>query len=90
MHRLILFFLILFIVYHLFKRYVRSLFGFRTKPHDKRPTPITDELVKDPVCGTYVPKREAIVYGKMGKLYYFCSKKCLEEFKKSGHQNDRA
>jgi len=88
LHRLILFFLILFAIYYLFKRWVRGFFGQTRQGPERKPPPIIDELVKDPVCGTYVPKREAIVYGKKGKLYYFCSKECLEKFKKESGPKD--
>ncbi len=84
MQRLIFFLIIVFVIYYLFKRYVSGIFGPRRRPEPKKKLPpITDELVKDPVCGTYVPKKEAIVYGRKGKLYYFCCKECLEKFKKS-------
>ncbi len=78
-----LFFLAIIIFGYLaLKRYVAGLFP--KGPRDSGPPkpPITDELVKDPVCGVYVPKKEAIVYGRGGKLYYFCCEKCLKEFKK--------
>ncbi len=86
MFRIIVFLLIIYIIYHLFKRYVVGTVRPRSKAKNgtKRLPPITDELVRDPVCGTYVPKKEALVFGKQGKLYYFCCKKCLEEFKKKG------
>jgi len=82
LYRLILFLLVLFAIYYLFKRYVLGIFRLQRPGSVKRPPPVIDELVKDPVCGTYVPKKEAIVYGRRGKLYYFCCKECLEEFKK--------
>ncbi len=86
MYRLILFLIIVFVIYHLFKKYVLGPFRPRHTKPGRKPPPITDELVKDPVCGTYVPKREAIVYGRKGKLYYFCCKECLEKFKHSEKQ----
>ncbi len=77
-----LFFLAIIIIGYLaLKKYVSGLFP--KDPGQAKPKPpITDELVKDPICGVYVPKKEAIVYGKGGKLYYFCCEKCLKEFRK--------
>jgi YHS domain-containing protein len=36
------------------------------------------ELVRDPHCGTYVPKATAIVVGRGGEATYFCSNTCRE------------
>ena len=44
------------------------------------PPPITDELVQDPVCGVYCPKRDAITLIWKGKVYHFCSEKCRKAF----------
>jgi len=78
-----LFFLAIIIFGYLaLKRYVSGLFSRSSQGGASNRPPITDELVKDPVCGVYVPKKEAIVYGRGGKLYYFCCEKCLKEFKK--------
>jgi len=39
------------------------------------------ELVKDPYCGTYIPKESALKAQIGGKTYYFCSRKCLEGYR---------
>lgn len=39
-----------------------------------------DVLVEDPVCHSYVPKKEAIRGVKEGKTYYFCSENCARSF----------
>lgn len=39
-----------------------------------------DTLVEDPVCHSYVPKKEAIRGIKEGKTYYFCSESCARTF----------
>ena len=40
-----------------------------------------DEMVQDPVCGVYLPKREAVTRrGPHGETYYFCSRECREKF----------
>ncbi len=56
-------------------------------PPPNRPTddaPV-DELVQDPVCGVYHPKRRAFRLKRNDKTYYFCSKNCLELFEKQEH-----
>ena len=59
----------------------RNTYGSRRYSDGHRPPPVTDELVQDPVCGAYCPKREAKSLVYKGQKYYFCSMKCLEEFR---------
>ena len=47
------------------------------------------ELVKDPVCGTYVSKDESISVKDGDKVYKFCSYDCRDKFLKQIEQ-DRA
>lgn len=37
-------------------------------------------LVRDPVCGTYVPPRAALSVTASGTTHYFCSERCLNEY----------
>ena len=38
------------------------------------------KLVRDPVCGTYVPPRTALSLTSAGSTQYFCSEQCKTEF----------
>lgn len=40
------------------------------------------KLVRDPVCGTYVPPRTALSLISAGSTQYFCSEQCRGEYKK--------
>ncbi|MCD6187911.1 MAG: hypothetical protein J7K09_07060 [Desulfuromusa sp.] len=42
-----------------------------------------EPMVEDPQCGTYLPVSDAIKATIQGQQHYFCSKKCLKEYKKS-------
>ena len=45
------------------------------------PRPVgVNEMVKDPVCGTYVLARDATHLRTHGKTYYFCSDECRKRF----------
>ena len=52
------------------------------------PAPLEDRepdvLVQDPVCQTFIPRREALKTEKGGKTYFFCSEGCLKRFLSSG------
>ena len=42
------------------------------------------KLVRDPVCGTYVPPRAALSVTAAGTTHYFCSERCLNEYQGRG------
>jgi YHS domain-containing protein len=48
------------------------------KKLNRQPEP--EELVQDPYCQTYIPKRTAARKRVAGRDYYFCSKECLRKF----------
>lgn len=39
-----------------------------------------DQLVEDPVCHIYIPKRQAIVLQESDTLVYFCSEQCRKMY----------
>ena len=41
-----------------------------------------EQLVRDPVCGTYVPRTRALTAGSGAALRYFCSEQCREAYGK--------
>ncbi len=41
-----------------------------------------DEMVQDPSCMTYIPRRGAQRKVVGGKEFFFCSKECVEKFQK--------
>ena len=42
--------------------------------------PPRDELVKDPVCQTYIVRSRAVTLSLAGQPRYFCSTRCAERF----------
>lgn len=55
--------------------------GLRGTPRPGRPRALRDDLVKDPVCDTYVPRRSAVARTAGPATYYFCSRDCAARFK---------
>jgi YHS domain-containing protein len=43
-----------------------------------------DVLVQDPVCKTFIPRREALKAERDGTTNFFCSEGCLKRFLSSG------
>ena len=40
-----------------------------------------EEAVRDPVCGVYVTKDDAVIGNLEGERIYFCSMECLEKYR---------
>jgi YHS domain-containing protein len=41
-------------------------------------------LVRDPVCGTYVVRANALTLDARGETLYFCSTRCRDEYARRG------
>lgn len=80
MIRFILLAILLIIIARLFWRLVDSVMEAARGPRgDRGPGPAV-KLVRDPVCGTYVPARAALSATAEGTMYYFCSEACKAKF----------
>jgi len=49
-----------------------------------RPRALRDELVKDPVCQTYILRSVAVTRSAGGSTQYFCSPECAARFVQEG------
>ncbi|MCD6320359.1 MAG: hypothetical protein J7M03_06730 [Candidatus Desulfofervidaceae bacterium] len=76
--RLIFYILLIFGIYYLFKNIFKS--PSSKKKRSNLPWQIEDELVKDPMCGIYIPKSKAIKARVNGQIHYFCSKECKKSY----------
>ena len=56
-------------------------------PGDKQDKNQGEDLVEDPLCHTYIPMSEAYKLTIEGKILYFCSKKCLEQYQSQSKAN---
>jgi uncharacterized protein len=79
MLRLILFILLLLILYYVLHFLIKDMLSIR-KTMDRKSEP--EELVQDPYCQTYIPKRSALKKRIAGKDYYFCDRECLKRYLK--------
>jgi len=74
------FFTILFLVlilYYLLRFVLRSFFS-SGRGRNKNNGP--EELVQDPHCLTYIPKRSAFKKKVRGQVLYFCGEKCFKSY----------
>jgi len=69
-------FLFLFFAFLLVLRVIRVLLASRLRG-GSRPT-VEGEMVRDPVCGTWVDRRIALAGRKGGEWFPVCSEKCRQ------------
>ena len=82
MVRAVILIVLLYLLYRLIKTVISGPRLDRTRDVGKqgRKERVEDEMVKDPQCGVYVPKREAVTAKVEGEKFYFCSEDCKEAF----------
>ncbi len=49
-------------------------------PRPSQQVPLTGELKKDPVCGTYIATATSIKEKVGGQLFHFCSQECRDKY----------
>jgi YHS domain-containing protein len=78
MYRLLLISALLVVLYFLLRR---AVLGFKNGNVDDRGTSVDqDQMVEDPVCHTFVPRRTAVIEEIGGQTYCFCSRQCAAAF----------
>lgn len=76
-----LFFLFL-LFYYLITAIAGMLQGARHRPPPSKRSE-GESMVRDPQCGTFVPRTLAIKKVIKGETCYFCSEKCAKEYAKN-------
>lgn len=72
--------IVIYLLFRLFRKGFPQM-GGKTGPAEIRTAVAGEELVEDPLCHTYVPIGDACRTQIDGKTVYFCSSKCLEQYK---------
>lgn len=85
--RLIVFAVLCYLLYRL----IRGIFLTAPKQQGRRepasgPT-IVDEMVIDPVCRVYIPRREALTARVQGETVFFCSQECMKKYLQDNPEN---
>ena len=74
MSRMLIFLLIGYLIYVLVKK--RSSGKIQEKKEE-----VKEEMYRDPVCGVYVTKGDAVIGRHDGERIHFCSMACLEKYR---------
>ena len=48
--------------------------------------PVTDEMLKDPYCEVYFPRKEGVPLEFKGETLYFCSTRCRDAYQEKHQQ----
>ena len=84
--RLLIFLGLLILLYYLVKGWI-SPSKSRRMERSAGGGELESEMVKDPICKTYIPKDSAIWIHIEGSSYYFCSRQCMKKFKQEMGEN---
>ena len=76
---MIKFLVLIFLVFFIY-RAVRRYMPLGQKTEQSPGEGSVDEMVQDPSCMTYIPRRGAQRKVVGGKEFFFCSKECAEKF----------
>lgn len=88
MARFLYFLLILFLARFVLRQVALWMSsGARRQVRDNRtgasPAVYKGMMVRDPVCGLYLPEKRAIVEQRSGERHYFCSERCRDAFRRA-------
>ena len=75
MLRILIFAVIVYLLYHAFRRY----FGSRENIQRGSNGGAIDEMVQDPFCKAYVPRRTAVRRNIGGQDFFYCSQECARK-----------
>jgi YHS domain-containing protein len=79
MYRIIIWALLVILVVRVLMRLGRGILegaGYSRNGQSRQSVP----LVKDPVCGIFVPRTKALTSGSGSDMKFFCSEKCRKEW----------
>ena len=82
--RLVLGVIVFYLLFSLFRKGFPRM-GGKAGPAEIK-TAAGEDLVEDPLCQAYVPIGDACRTEIDGKTVYFCSPKCLEQYKNENKQ----
>ena len=82
--RVIFFIFLIYFLYSFLKKIFKSIFVEKDREFQNPSKKLDEkELVKDPQCGIYVVKNVTFKLKNGEETIYFCSKECMDKYKKS-------
>ncbi|OGP64490.1 MAG: hypothetical protein A2170_02435 [Deltaproteobacteria bacterium RBG_13_53_10] len=84
--RFIIYLVLAYVAYRVLKAVIRP----KDKVSRGEDGGVIDEMVQDPQCRMYIPRRQAIEKPIDGKIYHFCSEACATKFLQEGKREERS
>ena len=78
--RFIIYLVLAYVAYRVIKAVVRP----KDRIYRSENGGVIDEMVQDPQCKMYIPRREAVEKAIDGRTYHFCSDACAAKFLQQG------
>ena len=78
--RFIIYIVLAYVAYRVLKAVIRP----KDRIYRSENGGVIDEMVQDPQCKMYIPRREAIEKAVDGRTYHFCSDACATKFLQQG------
>ena len=78
--RLLIFAILGVVIYRVLKSVFGGTGSGRVDSSYGPPEQVDDVMVKDPVCGTYFPKRDGVTVNTSHDVLYFCSDQCRQRY----------
>jgi len=78
--RFIIYLVLAYVAYRVLKAVIRP----KDRIYRSENGGVIDEMVQDPQCKMYIPRREAIEKAVDGITYHFCSDACATKFLQQG------
>ncbi|MEW6388698.1 MAG: YHS domain-containing protein [Thermodesulfobacteriota bacterium] len=72
-----------YVAYKVYRK-IRELKSLGNRPFFGPVGSEPEQLVQDPVCKVFIPRKEALKTTRNGEEYFFCSEGCLKRFRSSG------
>jgi len=82
--RIVIYVILAYILY----RVVKGVVSPGRKIDDRTSDGVIDEMIQDPHCKTYIPRRDAVKKVVAGQEYFFCSERCASQFE-AGRESEQ-
>jgi YHS domain-containing protein len=69
-----------FVIYGFARSWFTATIGDSGQNDAGHPDRVDDEMIKDPVCGTYCARRHGVALTTSEKVIYFCSTECRDHY----------
>ncbi len=78
-----------YLLYRLFANDIKRKLAKQQEEHTEEQQSASEELVKDPECGTYIDKESTITVKNGEVIHRFCSYECRDAFLEKIHNGGR-